>query len=231
VRLLTRVAPAASAVVLLAAAPASGHRVDEYLQAIRVDIGVDRILVESDLTPGANLAADVLSTLDSNGDGAIGADEEQVYVAAFLARLEVSIDGGRRTLSPVSGTFPAPGELLDGAGVIRLVLTADADGIRGARRLVVRNLFRPDVGVYLANALRPTARGVTISAQQRDPKQQQLHVDYLVETHPLTPRAAVWGLVAAVLLGLNVWWRQRNRGLLMAELWLRVGSSLPRFRP
>jgi hypothetical protein len=221
---------AASAVVLLAATPASGHRLDEYLQAIRVDIGVDRILVEADLTPGASLAGDVLSTLDANGDGAIDADEEQAYIAAFVGRLELAIDGERRTLSPESGTFPSPGELRDGAGVIRLVLTADGDATRGVRRLVVRNLFRPDVGVYLANALRPTARGVTISAQQRDPQQRQLEVAYLVDTHLLTPRSAAWGFVAAVLLGLNVWWRQRDRALLMAELWLRVGSSLPRFR-
>jgi hypothetical protein len=71
---------------------------------------------------------------------------------------------------------------------------------------------------------------VTISAQQRDPQQRQLEVAYLVDIDLLTPRSVAWGFVAAVLLGLNVWWRQRDGALLMAELWLRVGSPLPRFR-
>ena len=225
------VAAAASAAVLLAAAPASGHRLDEYLQATRIDIGLDRVLVEVDLTPGASLAADVLSSLDSNGDGTIDFDEERAYVGGFLERFELAIDGKRRTLSPVSAHFPPPGDLLDGAGVVRLTLTADGGAARGRHRLVVRNLYRSDVGVYLANALRPTAREIAVSAQHRDPKQHQLEIDYLVESRWLTPPSATWGLVAAVLLGLNVWWRRRDRTLFMAEFGLRVGSSLPRFRP
>ena len=223
------VAAAASAAVLLAAAPASGHRLDEYLQATRIDIGLDRVLVEVDLTPGASLAADVLSSLDSNGDGTIDFDEERAYVGGFLERFELAIDGKRRTLSPVSAHFPPPGDLLDGAGVIRLTLTADGDVAWGRHRLVLQNLFRSDVGVYLANALRPTAREITVSTQRRDSKQHELEIDYLIEGRGLPQ--ATWGLGVAVLLGLNVWWRRRDRTLFMAEFGLRVGTSLPRFRP
>src|SRR5689334_7014001 len=34
---------------------ASAHRLDEYLQATRVDVGADGIGIEIDLTPGANI--------------------------------------------------------------------------------------------------------------------------------------------------------------------------------
>jgi len=204
---------AVAVAALLAAAPASGHRLDEYLQAIRVDIGPERILIDVDLTPGASLAADVLATLDSNGDRAIGTDEEHAFLVAFLESLELSIDGEPRTLSPVNVHFPPSGDLLDGAGVISLALTADAVGVNGAHRLVVRTLYRPDVGVYLANALRPTAEGVTITAQSRDPKQQHLGIDYVVGIHllTLTSWSASWGMIAAVLLGFAVWWRRGSR--------------------
>ena len=204
-----RVIAAACAAALLMAAPASGHRLDEYLQAIRIEVGLDRILLEVDLTPGASLAADELSTIDANGDSTLGPDEERAYVARFLERLELSIDGERRRPSLSSAHFPSRDDLLDGAGIIRLVLTADGGAGEGTHRLIVRNLYRPEVGVYLANALRPAARGLTISAQQRDPKQQQLQVDYRIETGPLSPRSVTWAIVAVVLLGLNVWWRRR----------------------
>ena len=42
--------------IMLAVAPASAHRVDEYLQATRLAIGVNRINIEIDLTPGVDIA-------------------------------------------------------------------------------------------------------------------------------------------------------------------------------
>jgi hypothetical protein len=64
-----------SLVALGGAVPASAHRLDEYLQAARVDVRADGVVVELDLTPGENLAGDAAAVLDPNGDHAIDPSE------------------------------------------------------------------------------------------------------------------------------------------------------------
>lgn len=159
------------------AVPASAHRLDEYLQALRVDVRADGIVVELDLTPGANLAADVLATLDANVDGAIDMAEADAYVASVLRSLELSIDDHRVGLDLVSRTIPSIDEVREGNGVINLVARVEVEQPLGRHRLRVSNGHRPDVGVYLANALRPDSRAITIASQLRDPRQQTLTID------------------------------------------------------
>lgn len=196
------------------AVPASAHRLDEYLQALRVDVRADGIVVELDLTPGANLAADVLATLDANVDGAIDMAEADAYVASVLRSLELSIDDHRVGLDLVSRTIPSIDEVREGNGVINLVARVEVEQPLGRHRLRVSNGHRPDVGVYLANALRPDSRAITIASQLRDPRQQTLTIDYVVNA-PLAARAAAWAAIAVLLLGCSVYWRvspARGRG-------------------
>ena len=196
------------------AVPASAHRLDEYLQALRVDVRADGIVVELDLTPGANLAADVLATLDANVDGAIHMAEADAYVASVLRSLELSIDDHRVGLDLVSRTIPSIDEVREGNGVINLVARVEVEQPLGRHRLRVSNGHRPDVGVYLANALRPDSRAITIASQLRDPRQQTLMIDYVVSP-PLAAHASAWAAIAALLLGCSVYWRvspARGRG-------------------
>lgn len=192
------------------AVPASAHRLDEYLQALRVDLRANGIVVELDLTPGANLAADVVATLDPNGDGAIDRAEADAYVGSVLHGLELSVDDRRVDLDVISRTVPSIDEVREGAGVISLVTRADVDQPPGRHRVRVSNAYRSDVGAYLANALRPDSRAITITSQLRDPRQQTLTIDYLVGV-PLAARASGWTAIALALLGCSLYWRRRDQ--------------------
>ena len=205
--MMKRIAGVALALMLVVPGPLSAHRLDEYLQALRVDIGPDRTLLELDLTPGANLAPDVVAALDNNHDGEIAAAEAARYVADVLQSIEVSIDGRLAALTLTRQSLPTSDELSAGVGVIRLALSIDNVQAGGAHQLVVRNGYRPDVGVYLANALQPASNAITISRQQRDPDQRVLSIDYVVARPALTRASASWTALAAALIGLSVWWR------------------------
>ena len=193
-------------VALGGAVPASAHRLDEYLQALRVDVQADGIVVELDLTAGANLAADVVAALDANADGAIDSPEADAYIAGVMRSLEVSVDDRRLALDLVSQTMPSIGDVRVGSGVISIVARADVEQSRGRHRLRMSNGYRSDVSVYLANALRPDSRLITVAAQARDPRQQSLTIDYVVHA-PVAATAAAWTALAFVLLGCCGWWR------------------------
>ena len=195
-------------IALGGAAPLSAHRLDEYLQALRVDVRTDGIVVELDLTPGANLAADVVAALDTNADGAIEPSEADAYVAGVIQSLEVSVDDRPVALGLVSQNMPSVDDVAAGSGVINLMVRADVDQARGRHRLRLSNGYRSDVGVYLANALRPDSRAITIASQARDPRQQTLTIDYVVNA-PLAATASAWTGLALVLLGFCAWWRRR----------------------
>ena len=196
--------------VIGTAVPASAHRLDEFLQALRVDVRADGIVVELDLTPGANLAADVLATLDPNADGAIDPTEADAYVSSILRSLELTVDDHPVALDLVSRTIPSTNEVREGNGVINLVGRVDLAQSRGRHRIRMSNGFRPDVSVYLANALRPDSRAIAFASQSRDPRQQTLTIDYVVSA-PLAARASGWSAIALTLIGFSAYYRRRPR--------------------
>ncbi len=61
---------------------ADAHALDEYVQALRVDVGSARLVVYLDFTPGTNIAAHVLPLIDGNGDGALSPTEAEGMRAA-----------------------------------------------------------------------------------------------------------------------------------------------------
>jgi hypothetical protein len=193
-------------IAVASAVPASAHRLDEYLQALRVDVRADGIVLELDLTPGTGLAADVLGTLDPNADGVIDSSEADSYVAGVMRSLATSVDDRLVALDLVSRTIPSTDAVRAGRGVINLVAKVEVRQSQGPHRLRMSNGYRPDVSAYLANALRPDSRAITIAAQSRDPRQQTLTIDYVVDATPVA-RASVWAAIAVVLLGCSAYWR------------------------
>ena len=194
-------------VALGGAAPASAHRLDEYLQALRVDVRADGIVFELDLTPGANLAAAVVAALDRNRDGEIAPSEADAYVSGVLRSLELRVDEYPVGLDLVNRIMPSIDELREGSGAIGIVARASVDQSRGRHRLRVSNGYRADVSAYLANALRPDTPTITIASQARDPRQQTLTLDYVVNP-PIAATASAWTALAIVLLGCCGWWRR-----------------------
>ena len=205
-----RVASGLVALLLASAVPVSAHRLDEYLQAVRVDVRPEGVVVELDLTPGASLAPEVLAGLDPDGNGAIDPSEAHSYAAGVMRRLEMSVDDRRVVPGLVSQIVPSIEELYTGTGVISLVARADVDQSRGRHRLRLSNHYRPDLSAYLANALRPDSRTITIASQARDPRQQTLTIDYVVDGSPVA-RASAWTALAVLLIGCCGWWRRQQR--------------------
>ena len=192
--------------IALGAVPASAHRLDEYLQAMRVDLGTGGIVVELDLTPGAAIAPGILAVLDPDSDGAIESAERDAYVTEVIRSLSATLDGRPLALREVNRDFPLSGELQEGTGVVRLVFEALFEQLSGSHRLVVDNGYRRDVSAYLANVLRPESGAITVAAQRRDPRQQVLTIDYVVG-RPLLTRAS-WTAAAALLIAFS-WYRRR----------------------
>ena len=198
----------ASAASLLAAAamPATpaAHRLDEYLQASRVSVARGRIALEVDLTPGANIASDVIASLDRDGDTVISPIEAQSYGQSVLADLLVELDGRPVSLTLTRVEVSTIAELREGMGAIRVRATATIDGsVAGHRNLLLRNDHQPEKSVYLANALVPETADVRIVSQSRDSRQRDLRIAYTVD--PGWPVKLVWllagfSLLAAVLV-------------------------------
>ena len=204
---MRRVFIASVASVLAAAAmPATpaAHRLDEYLQASRVSVARDRIALEVDLTPGVNIASDVIASLDRDGDTAISPIEAQSYGQSVLADLVVELDGRQVPLTLTRVEISPIAELREGMGAIRVQATATIDGsVAGRRELHLQNDHQPGKSVYLANALVPDTADVRIVRQSRDSRQRDLRIEYTVE--PRWPVKVVWLLAGfSVLAGVLV---------------------------
>jgi hypothetical protein len=194
----------ATAVALLwvTAAPRA-HQVDEYLQAARLALAHDRVTLELDLTPGIAVASSVVPNLDTDGDGTISPGEARAYGESVLSDVAVALDGQPLGVTLERVEVPTSGEMREGVGTIRLLATAPvAISGPGRRRLDFRNNHRPDIGAYLANALKPDERAIHVERQTRDPRQQAIQIDYRVDPGPML--RATWLLVGLAVLAFLV---------------------------
>ena len=199
----------ALAMTFAASANVSAHRTEDYLQAARIGLEPDRVLVTLDLTPGIAVAESLLAALDRDLDGSLSTDEQRAYAGRVAGALSVEIDG--RPLRPVvlSWSFPDPSALRRGEGAIRLSLGATLPGVAaGSHRLLFRNAHLADHSAYLANALLSESRRVTVTAQRRDREQTELTIEYTLKAEPATTGSA-WlvGSLATAFLMLKKWSR------------------------
>ena len=168
--------------------PASAHRLDEYLQASRLSIGMDRVQLELDLTPGTATAATVVGWIDTNHDGRIS--------TTVLEAVALSADGQPLALTLTDRQFPDMADVMAGVGMIRLRAVATMAPGAGRHVLAYSNAHRSDGSVYLANVLVPADHRITIASQRRDPSQHTLTLEYDVATS-----AWVRAVSAAAALG------------------------------
>ena len=185
----------------LALAPrAAAHRLDEYLQATRVSVDAERIRLEIDLTPGVNVAPNVLAALDSDRDGEISDQEGHAYAGQVIGSLTLSVDDRRASLTLVGREFPTPADINLGVGTIRLAAAASVPPADGVRRLTYVNGFLPESSVYLANALVPLDERVEVGRLSRDPLQRSLLVEYRVTPGHGHSRL-LWSIAALGMIG------------------------------
>ena len=209
-------APAvAIAVTISAAASVSAHRLDEYLQAARIAIAPDRVDIELDLTPGADVARRLVSEIDRNRDGILGRDETRAYSSNVLRDVGLQVDARPQTLGVIDSQFPGIDAMLKGEGTIQLRLSARVSGLAaGDHRVLFLNAHHPDMSAYLANALAPEGARVEVIAQRRDTAQRQLEIDFVLRDSVDRERPSLLPTVIAaiaVLAGL-AWISRGHRG-------------------
>ena len=176
---------AALMIVVLVGASVRAHRIDEYLQATRLSIVRDRIVVDVTLTPGVSVASRVLEAIDRDGDARISPQEAEIYGGAVMRGVTLTVDGQRRALTLVRAESSSGDEMLDGAGAMRLEAVASLPAMaRGAHAIVYDNWFEQRDGVYLVNALMPADPAITIRAQRRDRQQHRIELDVYVGATP-----------------------------------------------
>ncbi len=168
---------------VVAARDVSAHRTEDYLQAVRIGLEPDRVLITLDLTPGLDVAESFMAAIDPDRDGALSADEQRGYGGQVVSALTVEIDGRPLRPSLVSWSFPEPSAFRRGEGALRLELQATLPGMSagGGHQLLFRNAHLAGHSAYLANALVPESARVVVTAQRRDRDQSEIAIEYTVQ--------------------------------------------------
>ena len=200
--------PACLVVSVLSLAPGGlAHRLDEYLQATRISVGLSRIGIEIDLTPGVAVAESVFSAIDTDHDSNVSAAEAAAYAHDLVGALALTVDDRAAPLRLNEYQFPTFEEMRRGEGVIRLRATSDLQPAEpGQHHITFMNTYRRDIGVYLVNALASGDSRIHVTNQSRDSLQREFSMDYVVSASEPAQNlriAAVLLLLAAACYGLT----------------------------
>jgi len=186
-------------ITLVAGTSVSTHRLDEYLQAARISVEPDGILIDLELTPGVSVTESVIATIDRDRDGSLSQDEERAYADHVVTALGVTLDGGMLTLRLTSSTFPAMAALRQGEGTIRLEAAAGHPDLPvGPHQLFFKHADLGSHGAYLANALVPETERISVTGQRRETHQSELTIDYAVRAESTGSVVIPWLLVSLI---------------------------------
>jgi hypothetical protein len=198
---MNRTPVAAAAILLLLGAPASAHRLDEYLQATLISLEKDHVQVFMRLIPGVAVASIVLSSIDTDADGNISETERRAYAERVLRDLSLSVGGYALTPRLVSVDFPKVGEMKEGLGEIQIEFTADLPNGSPNRRLVFENHHQNRIAAYMVNCLVPRDPNIRILAQNRNERQSFYQLDYAEAGSRLDPSSSKWRSVIRGWMG------------------------------
>ena len=199
---------------LAAPPPAGAHRVDEYLQATRIALGIDRIDVEVDLTPGMTVAPEVFRWIDTNGDGRVSPAEREGYADGLFRSVTLSIDGRRVPITLVEIQVPELTDMRLGTGIIRVRATGKiSPQWMGRHQVSYSNTHHPESSVYLVNALVPVDSRIEIADQRRDSAQHGLTLEYTVKADARWVSLLMVGLAMAGAFGVSRLPRAAGSGL------------------
>ena len=214
--------------LLLSASVASGHRLDEYLQATTFSIGKERVQAQITLTPGVAVASAVMAGIDTDRDGVITVAEHHAYARRVLDDLSLSINGDARKLQLISVAFSKPEQMREGLGEIQIDFAADVPGSRGAARtLSFENRHQAAIAAYLVNCLVPEDPDVHVVRQQRNYEQSVYQLEYAQRGVEALPIWLVGGVTLVLLARFAVLWRQRRGVLTATPLGRNRASHLP----
>ena len=206
------------ALLVLCAAPAFGHRLDEYLQATLISVDKDRVHAQITLTPGIAVLPMVLAGIDSDRDGDLSDSEQRAYAGRVLRDVSLSLDGNPLAPRLLSMRFPGIAEMKEGRGGIQLEIMADLPRGGRQRKLVFENHHQEKIAAYLVNSLVPSDPDLRLLTQSRSYTQSYYELDYVQ-----TGLRLDWAIAAiAVLLGARFAWLLRKN---------RQAARLPHLSP
>jgi len=107
---------AAALLAIACARRGHAHQLDEYLQAARIGIEANRIVVEMSLTPGTAVAEQVFSSLDLDGDGRLSPSEIGGYARSVLHDVVLDLDERACPLTLVHAESASWAEMREGVG-------------------------------------------------------------------------------------------------------------------
>ncbi len=190
----------------IAWAPSAGaHRLDEYLQATRLSIAMDRVDLAIDLTPGAAIADKVLAWIDTDGDGRISDAEARAYAQEMLRSVRLKVDGRPAQVELTMSSFPQWSDVRLGIGMIRLRAIAKIPSAAAGRHVIsFLNTYRPESSVYLVNALIPDNPRIQLGDPRRDHAQTGITLDYTV-AGAVSPMPRSWELLAWLIVAGALW--------------------------
>lgn len=181
------------AILAVSSRPADSHQLDEYLQAARIALAEDRVVLEMSLTPGVAVAPRVLALIDRDGDGRASSAEIDSYARRVLSDVVLSVDGQTLPMTITRAECPSWEEIRSGAGTIRLEAAAKARAMSSGRHQIrLMNAHEPAISAYLVNALVPSNPAMTITAQRRDVLQHGIELDVDVAGSYTT---TLWGIL------------------------------------
>ena len=159
----------------------AAHRLDEYLQATVAMIEPDGIRLRINLTPGVDVADQVLAKIDLNRDAIISEKESTTYVESLRRDLVDRLDQSDAGLEVAALSFAEVDELRTGRGTIQIEFSVTSTPLAvGAHTLTVENRHLPRASVYLFNAALPKSGSVKIGRQKRSNDQRQGEIEFEV---------------------------------------------------
>jgi hypothetical protein len=167
----------------LLALPATvfAHRDDEYLQAILVAIEPAGVKLEMNLTPGIEVAEQVIAIIDRNRDGVISTNEAAAYAESLKGDLDLRLDGRDLELKLNGCEFVDPRDLRTGSGIIQMEFSAPGALSAGTHRLKLENRHLTDISVFLINAARPNSAAVQVTRQKRNDNQSVGEIEFIFD--------------------------------------------------
>jgi hypothetical protein len=208
--------PVVWGILLLIAAPAHAHRLDEYLQATTLSLEKDRVQATVRLIPGVDVFRVVLASIDTDANGAISEAELRAYAERVHRDLSLTVNGERLRFRLMSSMLTNIETLKRGLGEIELQFDADVPRSGPSRKLVFENHHQSAIGTYLVNSLVPSDEDIRITGQNRSYDQSSYELDYVhagADSLPVLSNSWSahweWAATAALFLlaGASVLWR------------------------
>ena len=173
--------------LLLPVWSATAHRLDEYLQTTFIAVGTNQIALGLSLTPGVDVAQQIIPLIDENRDGSLSPQETASYAERVRTNLSLTVDSQLQPLVLTGSQFPGVAEMKDGVGAITLQFTTITTNFSaGTHRLRFANGHQTNISVYLVNALVPESKAIMIGRQVRDFRQTTVEFEFTVAPGPKT---------------------------------------------